>query len=333
MAIAFVTGIFNSGRDGSIPFDLARNIFRDVVADLADGFSLKLLEPTLTQRARKRAAIVAGYRWRVQAPDLSEPVIDIENSRNIALLLCHSQELELRPELEQIVSKLIDESRTVKLPVFENIFHPFLKTLKTLIIEKKINVEGSPFQTLFQHVLTTYINRYVKSQPEPPKDWTRERVSCSCQDCVDLNKFLVDPRQKVGRFALAQQRRKHLQKEVDSTHHGFKHEIDRNGSPQTLVVTKTIAQHQDILQAWKRRCVVASNQLESLGEPIMKELLGDLYAQVMSLSVTSPLLMPVKDYASQIPPALMLSNNSSNRIPPPITTRKIPEEVIIIDDE
>lgn len=331
MAVSFIIGIFDSGADGTIPQETAQAVLRDIVADLADGFSLNLLEKSLTNEAKKTTSSFGPFST---TPASQKPIIDTENSKNIAILLCHCQELGLRSELEQIVFKISGQSRTSRMELYEGIFLPFLKILKTMIIEKHIEVKGSPFQTLFQQVLTSYINRFVEAQPQPPKDWARDGVSCGCRDCSTLNKFLLDPRQQVGRFPMSQKRRDHLERTTKSKHPGFKLGTDYRGSPHTLIVTKTNNCYQESLKAWNARRVVARKHLDDIGESVLKVFLGNIHGQIMSMSMSAMEGPPIANLNSaDQEPALMSSRNASNRVLPPITKRKVPQEVILIDDD
>ena len=92
---------------------------------------------------------------------------------------------------------------------------------------------------LLLHCLTEL--RAATAHPiEPPKDWKREaRLGCKCDDCVALSRFLRDPAERVGRFPLNKQRRRHLHQQIDKHRCDIKHVTERKGSPQTLVCTKT----------------------------------------------------------------------------------------------
>ncbi|MCI0541283.1 MAG: hypothetical protein L0Z50_39285, partial [Verrucomicrobiales bacterium] len=92
---------------------------------------------------------------------------------------------------------------------------------------------------LLQHCLAEL--RAATAHPiEPPADWKRDaKLGCKCEDCVALSRFLRDPAQRVGRFPLKKERRKHLHRQIDKHRCDVKHVTERKGSPQTLVCTKT----------------------------------------------------------------------------------------------
>jgi hypothetical protein len=97
---------------------------------------------------------------------------------------------------------------------------------------------------LLQHCLTAL--RAATAQPVmPPKDWVRDsEMSCKCEDCQKLVVFLRDPEQRVGRFPLRKDRRQHLHQQIDKHRLDLTHVTERQGSPQTLVCTKTQASYE-----------------------------------------------------------------------------------------
>jgi hypothetical protein len=77
-------------------------------------------------------------------------------------------------------------------------------------------------------------------QPAPFTDWTRPaEVACKCQYCVQLNAFLADPANEVGRIPAREDRRRHLIDLIGRHQCDVKHTLARTGSPYSLVLTKT----------------------------------------------------------------------------------------------
>ena len=75
--------------------------------------------------------------------------------------------------------------------------------------------------------------------PEPPSDWRMEvKLSCSCDDCRELQAFTLDPHEHVHRFRVNKQRRRHLHDQIGSHRLDMAHVTERRGSPYTLVSTK-----------------------------------------------------------------------------------------------
>jgi hypothetical protein len=77
-------------------------------------------------------------------------------------------------------------------------------------------------------------------QPAPPADWARPaEVACTCRFCAQLNAFLTDPANEVGRIPAREDRRHHLIGMIGQHQCDVNHALERKGSPYSLVLTKT----------------------------------------------------------------------------------------------
>jgi len=75
--------------------------------------------------------------------------------------------------------------------------------------------------------------------PQPPSDWRLQvELKCSCPDCRELLNFACDPAERVHRFRVKKERRRHLHNVIDRHRLDMIHVTERVGSPQTLVCTK-----------------------------------------------------------------------------------------------
>jgi hypothetical protein len=338
MLVAFLTGLSDPALAGDISPDVSKTIFHDVLADLAQSFSLYSLGASLTESNKKLAT--PNY-LRTSRPTPPAPVIDHRNSTNIATLLHRCHQLHLTSDLTQITAKLVAEANIGHIDLFHGIYLPFLKHLLTVLENKTDLVKDPTFQTLFQQILTQYIIRYVQAEPLPPKDWKQATVNCSCQDCHSLNRFLANPTEKVGRFAVNKQRRAHLHNALGNS--GCTHETERRGSPQTLVVTKTRAGYQAKHKAWVLRCDVAKTHLGEFsteggdggGGAGLREVLGGMYDAIMALDV-GQLGTDAQSERGAGVGALKVNGGAGNRMLEPATRRKVPSkvpaDVIVIDD-
>jgi hypothetical protein len=88
--------------------------------------------------------------------------------------------------------------------------------------------------------------RAATSQPvHAPTDWRRDaELGCGCQDCRALARFLADPAERVARFAVNKERRRHLHDQIDRHRCDCTHVTERIGRPHTLVFTKTRASYE-----------------------------------------------------------------------------------------
>lgn len=103
---------------------------------------------------------------------------------------------------------------------------------------------GPAYARLRQHCLAEL--RAATAKPvEFPTDWRREaNLHCNCPDCRDLARFLADPSTPVGRFPLAEQRRRHVHGQIETHGCDCTHETERKGRPYSLVCEKTTASYE-----------------------------------------------------------------------------------------
>ncbi len=101
---------------------------------------------------------------------------------------------------------------------------------------------AAPVESSLQHLWTNsaeFLLRLSEAAPQPPTDWRLDAaLSCSCPDCRELESFARDPAERVHRFRIRKERRRHLHSMIDKHRLDMTHETERAGSPQTLVCTK-----------------------------------------------------------------------------------------------
>ncbi|OFW31428.1 MAG: hypothetical protein A3H97_18555 [Acidobacteria bacterium RIFCSPLOWO2_02_FULL_65_29] len=92
---------------------------------------------------------------------------------------------------------------------------------------------------MWHHAATILLAR-SEHPPKAPKDWRqKERIRCTCVDCRELQTFVLDPVERMHRFRLRKDRRRHLHEQIQRHGLDMAHATERRGSPQTLVCTKT----------------------------------------------------------------------------------------------
>lgn len=85
----------------------------------------------------------------------------------------------------------------------------------------------------------TFLLQRSEAPPQPPSDWCLDvELSCSCPDCRELQSFARDPVERVHRFRIKKERRRHLHNMIDRHRLDMTHQTERVGSPQTLVCMK-----------------------------------------------------------------------------------------------
>ncbi len=92
-------------------------------------------------------------------------------------------------------------------------------------------------------------------QPAPPAGWARPaEVACTCRYCAQLNAFLADPANEVGRIQAREDMRQHLIDMIDRHACDVNHALERKGSPYSLVLTKTTGSFQRASRRFEADC-------------------------------------------------------------------------------
>ena len=128
--------------------------------------------------------------------------------------------------------------------------------LEGLFLEEGL-AGSAAYLLLWRHAADSLLDRSAKP-PEAPRDWVLEaRVACDCELCAALNAFCGDPVDRVRRFPLRKDLRKHLHRQIDQHRLDMSHVTERRGRPFTLVCTKNRASH-------KRRLAEYDNDVETM---------------------------------------------------------------------
>ena len=137
-------------------------------------------------------------------------------------------------ELDRFLDEVFIDSRRYNL---RRVLIPDLKSLQKWLPKVPAVL---PAATRLQKHCLDQLRSATFHPVERPKDWAREaNLSCDCDDCRELEEFLLNPGQQVGRFPLRKDRRQHLHDQIDRHHCDCTHQTERKGSPQTLVCIKT----------------------------------------------------------------------------------------------
>lgn len=119
---------------------------------------------------------------------------------------------------------------------------------------------------LLSHCINTLEARTQKAIAKPA-NWTQSvSLKCSCDDCKLLHAFLTHPTQTQTQFKVKKSRRYHIHQQLDQHKCDATHQTLRQGSPQTLVVTKTRNSFA-AKQQQRQREIEALTILRSLCQP------------------------------------------------------------------
>lgn len=141
------------------------------------------------------------------------------------------------------------------------------------------------YKKLFQTTLSMYAMRFVQIDSQLG-NWTNKPQGCSsprCSDCPQLDQFLINASQQSMKFPVSKKRRQHLHQMLEGT--TITHVTDRRGG-DTLVVTKlaspSLAKHGQ----WQKRFWKAEEQIKTLDQKILKQLLDEDYEYLTELRDT-----------------------------------------------
>ncbi|PQE16193.1 2OG-Fe(II) oxygenase superfamily protein [Rutstroemia sp. NJR-2017a BVV2] len=220
--------------------------------------------------------------------------------KNLASVICFAYKLGMNPELENLFLTISSQAAEADDSAFPGRFLSFLRSLASTIHETlPVGLEISTFQSLFQSILSSCVEKTMFKEPDPPKDWKREKRGCGCDDCKLMDAFLVHPDKQVDTFYINGQRRKHLSTQLSrcSSYDPSQKHIDlsesRIKSPFGLVVKKVLDFHHSRVSRWRKDGETMRTIIRDLAPPAdLKKLLGDYYdtlvVQGIPISATPP---------------------------------------------
>ena len=101
------------------------------------------------------------------------------------------------------------------------------------------------YHKLWLHV-SEFLLKRSEYAPKHPEDWAQPTtIKCSCNDCTELKVFAADPKEKEHRFRVRKDRRAHLHRTIEELDMDMTHVTERQGSPHTLVCTKTLRKYEN----------------------------------------------------------------------------------------
>lgn len=187
--------------------------------------------------------------------------------------------LGLEEHQDLLAQKICDHAGRVEVEEFLTLWIPLLKELLG-------QLEGSlpvpRWTQVYQGLLQAFLRNCVGVMPAKPT-YSRQGVRCSCGDCAELNRFLVDPARGVEHFKIAERRRVHLENELSSARVDCANKVTRFGIPHTLVVVKTTKQHTAAVKDWRERFRNAKAQLQGFNQEMLRLVLEDQFDEIISM--------------------------------------------------
>jgi hypothetical protein len=211
-------------------------------------------------------------------------VSPIENRVTCEAMLAYVSsllEFEFEGHLESLVQKITAEAKQITGEEFNRLWIPFLQGMVPILENHQVPLSSPRWQQVYTGLLQAYLVNYVQ-EPPPKQPVSSDQVNCICRDCKELNKFLGNPNQRVGRFPVGKGRRAHLHQQLDIARINCSHETERNGNPQTLIVTKRATRYELACAAWKERKHEAEVQMQAFDEGKLRALLDERYESIMA---------------------------------------------------
>ncbi|KAK5120551.1 hypothetical protein LTR85_006207 [Meristemomyces frigidus] len=193
---------------------------------------------------------------------------------------------EAQGSVQQLCTVLHRDAMAAEPAVFPHLILPFFRLIQPQMKDNGDSKVDSLLPSTCWNMCEQYVRRFVKKQPSMVESWQRNRVSCTCGDCYSLNIFLISATQQVGRFAVNKQRRQHLHRQLESAVPDCKHETERRGSPQTLVVTKR-NRSKAVYEGWLARCRPAYEELMKFDHELLRRVLGDRYDRIVHMQIVT----------------------------------------------
>ncbi|KAG6040393.1 hypothetical protein E4U41_000677 [Claviceps citrina] len=204
--------------------------------------------------------------------------------------------------LEETVSRILDQSRSraqvAQLPVM--VYHEISCFLEKLlqILQKQSHLETATTTALklfFETLLRRFFLHTVPGSPKKRfKGWpvpTRECTEC-CDDCKELNEFLLSEQRTVVRFPRSYSLRRHIQSRVQTYQRclqmdgRLQHQTEAN---QVLVVKKIDMVFERALLLYKSQMEPLRRLLQPFKGVYMETLLGgDMYRELVLLESPGP---------------------------------------------
>lgn len=235
--LAFLDQLRKQGTDGIMPTDRALQLHRAVaksfhtLTDFAPMNSEVGVQLTSTKRPRHNTSVPSS--WDEFRTTVSRQALVDHFS---AMIQTSTDADDL---MQPLLSKIVADAPRFTATELHVLWLPFLRSLIPALTSNHVPLSTPCYQQLFQTVSTAYITKYVGREPAEDTNLVRARVRCECRDCGPLNNFLVSATQNAAHLPLNKQRRQHLHQELDSARIDCTHTTLRQGSPLTLVVTKT----------------------------------------------------------------------------------------------
>ncbi len=211
---------------------------------------------------RKLARLFVERQWEGLKPSLSESMLPArreyraqDNPRIIDLL--HACEVTANAKVRTDVLRTLKSAKADFSP------DELVRLAGGLAKSKNAEALTGIRKALLQHAVKELRGALAKPERKAG-DWSLPvKLSCSCELCRDLSRFLSRADQSRLLWPLAKERRAHLHGTIESHCLPVEHVTHRRGSPYTLVLTKSAAlREREAAQrsAWRKQLKLIEKQ-------------------------------------------------------------------------
>jgi predicted 2-oxoglutarate/Fe(II)-dependent dioxygenase YbiX len=204
-----------------------------------------------------RAAAVAAWRGQLQPAgktlldampgDPSRPQVQAEAWRRERVdaavvhdtlrALVHAEHADLAQLADQAVTHWLAWPKTFGL---DTVIVPALR----ILAERPVLMTRPACKRLRAAALA-HLQARVSLDLAPPSDWQRDaRMTCRCEHCQNLARFLGSADEEVWRFKAREADRRHVEDSIRQGRHDVDCSTERKGSPHVLVCTKNQASYE-----------------------------------------------------------------------------------------
>ena len=125
----------------------------------------------------------------------------------------------------------------------------------------------SEVKQLFQQVLSALKKEQAQGLRDANNWSINDKLTCTCEDCKILTKFLQSDITQTLRWPMGKDRRSHIHRTIDGLGIPVTHQTEHTGSPHKLILTKTDKLYQNVLSRF-RQINEALSWLEELGSRV-----------------------------------------------------------------
>ncbi|OAV92299.1 hypothetical protein PTTG_03932 [Puccinia triticina 1-1 BBBD Race 1] len=175
--------------------------------------------------------------------------------------------------LQQFIQEITAQCDTFSAEDLSGLWMPFLYQLIPALALQSVSLNTPIYQQLTRQFVKHSEDKIIGPYPQVV-NFTIPHVDCSCTDCKDLNQFLQNTSQGVGRFRMSEARRQHLSEQLKRAHVECTRETAKGCSPYTLLVTK-VNTFQDKVKEWEQKRIELYGALtRHISQEHLQSLLG-----------------------------------------------------------